>query len=58
MRTQFSTMGAMISARRSSYTAENAKMRLTLKNQLGAKRKLEALMSERKVKKAKLFESN
>ena len=53
----FSTMSHMISGRRSSKTAENACYRLTLRNQLPLKRKLESLMKERKIKKRKLFDT-
>lgn len=52
---EFSRMSWMISARRSSYTAENANKRLTMGNLLPQKRKLEQEMEKRKIKKRKLF---
>ena len=49
--TEFSKMAKMTT----SYTAKNEGLRLTIRSQLPAKRKLQNLMSERRVKKAKLF---
>ena len=51
----FSTMSRMITPIRSSYTAENAALRLRMKSQLPLKRKLQMQMREHGVKKAKLF---
>ena len=53
--TEFSRMSWMISARRSSITAANANMRLTLTSILPQKRRLEHVMQSRNVKKSSLF---
>ena len=52
---EFSRMGWMISARRSSITSSNANKRLTMGNLLPRKRRLEKEIKVRKIKKQKLF---
>ena len=52
---EFSRMGYLLSARRSRYTASNSDKRLTLANLIPQKRRLERVMAERKLKRAKLF---
>ena len=54
----FSHMKYLVSARRSSITAPNTDMRLTVASLLPMKRKLEDLMNQRSLKKAMLFKSN
>ena len=53
---EFSRMGYLVSSRRSSYTPDNTNKRLTLANLLPQKRRLEDLLSSRKLKKCKLFD--
>ena len=52
---EFSRMSYLITKRRSSYTASNTNKRLTLANLIPQKRRLEELLTKRKVKKVKLF---
>ena len=54
---EFSSMGYMLSPRRSSYTASNTNKRLTLSNLLPQKRRFESDLAEKKVKKTKLFDN-
>ena len=55
---EFSRMGYLVSSRRSSYTAANTNMRLTLANLIPQKRRLESELRFRKLIKAKLFHAN
>jgi hypothetical protein len=55
---QFSRMAALITSRRSSFTANNANKILVLSNLLPQKRRLENIMAERNIKKQKLFHLN
>ena len=52
---EFSRMGYLLSSRRTRYTASNTNKRLALANLLPQKRKLEKIMSTRRLKKSKLF---
>ena len=53
---EFSRMGYLLSSRRTRYTATNTNKRLTLANLLPQKRKLERLLSTRRLKRSKLFD--
>ena len=50
-------MGYLIATRRARYTASNTNKRLTLANLTPQKRRLEDILTERKIKKSKLFEN-
>ena len=52
---EFSRMGYLLSSRRSRYTPSHTNKRLTLANLIPQKRRLERLLTVRKIKKIKLF---
>ena len=54
----FSQMKYLVSARRSSITAQNTDMRLTVASLLPLKRKLEDVMNSRSLKRAMVFKSS
>lgn len=53
---EFSRMGYLLSSRRTSYTSSNTNKRLTLANQLPQKRRLEDILTTRRLKMSKLFD--
>ena len=50
-------MGYLISTRRTRYTASNTNKRLTLANLIPQKRRLEDILTGRKIKKSKLLDN-